>query len=379
MGVRVRGRVEPGYETVAEAFAEYLAETRGGAAFSATVDGVAVVDLWGGSRDDGDRPWEADTLQILFSGSKVLIAVCLLLLLERGELRLDAPIAAYWPEFAAAGKGDVTVAELVSHRARLPGVRTPFPSDPAPDGALAAKLLAEQPREDDPALELAYHGITFGWLCGELIRRVDGRTVGALFHEEFAVPLGLDIWLGLPAYLEPRVGQVRYGPGWRGRAPAPAGSARLNLADSVWANPLIFPEHDIPWNRPAWHRVEIPSSNAIGTARSMARLFGALLGGETPLSPATLALGTTPLSGGFDAVFKRPMRYGVGLQLQTELGHLGPHPAAFGHDGSGGGVHAAWPSHAASISFVPNELHRSRGLYAPVGRILTALHRVLGS
>lgn len=211
----VQGRTAPGFEKVAEVFAANFARYgEVGAAFAAYRDGEPLVDLWAGVTDPGTgQPWQADTLQLVFSGAKGLTSACVLLLVERGLLELDAPAARYWPEFAAAGKERITVAEILSHQARLPGVQQPVDTEELLNPEHMATLLAAQAPTTDPRAAFVYHALTWGWLTGELVRRVDGRTVGALFADEFAGPLGLDIWLGLPDTEHHRVATTIAGPG----------------------------------------------------------------------------------------------------------------------------------------------------------------------
>jgi DNA-binding LacI/PurR family transcriptional regulator len=190
--VDISGYVAPGFGRVAEEFQRNFTQ-RGdlGAGFVVIRDDEPLVDLWGGIADRaGRRPWTADTLQILFSGTKGLVAACILMLIERGQLVLDTPVARYWPEFAAAGKGQVLVRDFVSHTVALPGLEVPVTWQEATDARRMAALLARQPRSRDPRASRTYHAVTFGWLCGELVRRVDGRDIGQFFAEEIALPRG---------------------------------------------------------------------------------------------------------------------------------------------------------------------------------------------
>jgi len=183
-----QGTVAPGFEQVAEEFERNLAE-RGevGAAFAAYVDGELVVDLWGGLADrQRGIAWRDDTLVGVFSGSKGLVAACLLVLIERGLLELDVPVCRYWPEFAAQGKEGILVRDVVSHRAGLPGLLTAVSLEEATDDVRMAQLVAAQARVVAPEAGARYHAVTFGWLCGELVRRVDGRSVGRFLREEIA-------------------------------------------------------------------------------------------------------------------------------------------------------------------------------------------------
>jgi CubicO group peptidase (beta-lactamase class C family) len=377
----IEGFVAPGFEPVAEEFARNFSD-RGetGAAFAAVRAGRPVVDLWGGLADRNARtPWQRDTLQLIFSGTKGLLAVCLLILIDRGELRLDATVAEYWPEFAAQGKAHTRVRELVAHGARLPGVQASLTEADLTDPQKIGRLLADQPPESDPRAVLIYHALTYGWLAGELIRHVDGRTAGRFFADEVAGPLGLDIWIGLPAAHEHRVSTLEYAPGWgQGAADVAEQLASDALFNRIWRNPPIFPPDHIPWNSRAFHAAEIPGAGAIATARSMARLYGCLArGGELDgiriLSPATVDLGRTLLAKGVNPFDGHPIAYGVGFQLQTPMRALGPAPDAFGHDGAGGSAHAAWPQHDIGFSYCMNQLRDAEPVDSRRQALLAAL------
>jgi CubicO group peptidase (beta-lactamase class C family) len=352
----VHGFTAPGYAEVAEEFSRNFS-VRGdvGAAFAAVRGDEVVADLWGGTADRATaRPWAADTLQILFSGTKGWVAACLLLLIQRGQLDLDAAVARYWPEFAAAGKEGVLVRELVSHSVGLPGLEVPVTWREATDARRMAALLAAQPRSRDPRARQTYHAITFGWLCGELVRRVDGRGPGQFFAEEFARPLGLDMWIGLPAALEPRVSTVELGPAWT----SAAGQLALDPLRRAIENPPRYQPQSFPWNEPQWHAAEIPSSNGIATARSVARFYACL---PALLNPGTLRLGTTALSCRHDPLLGRVTAFGVAFQLQTQTGTLGPVPDAYGHGGAGGSVHGRWPRQQVGFSYAMNQLRDDPG------------------
>ena len=201
------GFTASGFEAVQEEFDRNFSE-RGdtGAAFAAYRDGELVVDLWGGLADrDSGAPWREETMQVIFSGTKALVGICMLMLIDRGELSPDAPVCAYWPQFGAHGKQEIKVSDIASHQARLPAIRKPLQeSDMCDDVGLAA-ALADQSQEQDPRAASMYHALTYGCLCGELVRRVDGRSVGRFFAEEVAGPLGLEVWIGLPEEQEQRV------------------------------------------------------------------------------------------------------------------------------------------------------------------------------
>jgi CubicO group peptidase (beta-lactamase class C family) len=301
-------------------------------AFAAVRDGELVAELGA-----------VDEPALIFSGTKGLVAMCLLLLIERGRLELDAPVWRYWPEFRHR---DVLVRHVVSHTAGLPGLRPPFSVEDLLDPERMAQRLASEPPFWPAGETLAYHALTFGWLCGELVRRIDGRTVGTFFHDEFAGPLRLELWLGLPPEIEPRVAPL-----------APAAEYGVAGEPGPMLEALYGPMlHTFPWNEPAFHAAEIPAANAIGTARSIALLYARL---DEVLQPQTILLGRTELSRGTCPVTEVPYAFGVGFELQTELASLGPPPNAFGHTGSGGGSHGAWPDERVGFSYLPTELRAS--------------------
>jgi CubicO group peptidase (beta-lactamase class C family) len=353
----ISGHVAGGFERVAD---ELRATVAGpGAAFAATVEGELVIDVWSGTADESGAPWQDDTMVLVFSGTKGLVAVCLLILVDRGLLELDAPVSRYWPEFAAAGKERLLVRHVVSHEAGLPGLLPPFSAADLLDGAGMAARLAGAAPFWEPGTRLAYHALTFGWLSGELVRRVDGRSLGTFFAEEVAAPLGLELWIGLPPELEPRVARLRpadgFGVTFIGDEPDPLLPALFGDLHGAFV-----------WNDPPYHETEIPAANAIGTARSLARLYGCLacdgeLDGARLLSAETVRLGRTELSRGPCAVTHRPYAFGVGFELQTELLTLGPPPDAFGHTGSGGSRHGAWPGPRVGFSYAMRELRSEEG------------------
>jgi CubicO group peptidase (beta-lactamase class C family) len=351
--------VASGFEGVAKAFEQnFAARDELGAAFSAVRDGETVVDLYGGLADRGSgRPWTHDTLQLIFSGTKGLVAVCMLLLLERGQLELDAPVARYWPEF---GKESVRVRDVVAHTARLPGIDTEVGYDEYTDVARMTAILAAQPQSEDPRAASCYHALTYGWLCGGLLRRADGRSVGRFFAEEVAGPLGLELWIGLPQEQEARVSTLELHESFPTQPQYQAErSAEDPLTRSIWGNPPAFAREDFPWNRRDFHAAEIPGANAVGTTRSVARLYACLArGGELDgvrlLSEDTVRLGRTELSRGWDQVMDRPLAFGVGFQLQTEAEPFGPPADGFGHGGAGGSIHGAWPGLRVGFSYAMN-------------------------
>jgi CubicO group peptidase (beta-lactamase class C family) len=376
------GFVADGFEGVAETFARNFSELGEiGAAFAAYVDGRLVVDLWGGLADRrGNVAWGRDTLVGIFSGSKGLVATCLLLLLERGQLDLDAPVCRYWPEFAACGKEDVLVRDVVSHQAGLPGLLTPVSVEDATDAARMAQLLAAQRPIAPPGSGPRYHAVTFGWLCGELVRRVDGRSIGQLLRDEIAEPLELDVWIGLPARHEGRVAVLERGAAF-GRGPTDLLVEREvdETAWSIYSNPPRWSHGgELAANLRSWRQAEVPATNAIANARSMARLYGCLarggdIDGVRLLSPETVDRGRHCLARGRDP-YVGELAFGTGFQLQSDGGDLGPAPDAFGHTGAGGSVHGAWPGLWTGFSYAPNLLRSLDAGDPRAEALLTALH-----
>jgi CubicO group peptidase (beta-lactamase class C family) len=379
----VDGFVAPGFESVREEFERNFTE-RGdvGASFAATHDGELVVDLWGGLADSAaGSPWRRENVQVIFSGTKGLVALCLLMLVDRGQLDLDAPASRYWPEYGGLGKESVTVAELASHRARQPAVHGLAVPEDFLDPARLAGLLAAQPQEQDERARFIYHGLTYGWLCGEIVRRIDGRSVGRFFAEEVAGPLGLDLWIGTPEEVEPRIATLEYAPGW-GDANVSAGLADDPLWASIWAAPWVFPPDELYWNRRPWHAAEIPGAGGVGDSRSLARLYGCLArGGELDgvrlLSEAAIAIGRQLRSSGHDPFSGEAQRFGVGFALQTERQRLGPPAASFGHGGAGGSMHGAWPNERVGFSYAMNQMRDGEPVDARPASLLASLHRAL--
>lgn len=370
----VSGRVAPGLEEVTREFERNFA-VRGesGAAFAVVHDGELVVDLWAGIADRAtQRPWRSDTLAGIFSGTKGLVAICVLMLLERGELELDASVSAYWPEF---GKEVIRVRDVVAHTAQLPGIDTPVTFEQFTDDRYMASLLATQKMSKDPRAAFTYHGLTYGWMCGELVRRVDGRSIGQFFQEEVAEPLDLELWIGLPEAHEPRVATLELEETW----PAsplfnPARMEGDSLVRSIYGNPPIASRAGFPWNRRDYHAAEIPAAGAVGTARSIASLYGNL---ERVLRPATIELGRTTLSERWDPLLEGPGRFGVGFQLATSLGELGPVPEAFGHGGLGGSTHGCWPVQRIGFSYAMNRMKDDEDSDPRGPALLGALYRAL--
>ncbi|MEU9243500.1 serine hydrolase domain-containing protein [Streptomyces sp. NPDC048385] len=366
----IHGEVADGFEGVREAFRANFAE-RGdvGAAVCVYRDGRPVVDLWGGVADpDTGREWERDTLQLVYSATKGVTATVVHLLAQRGQLDLDAPVAAYWPEFGAAGKAEIPVRWLLSHRAGVVTVEPPVPLEEALRWRPMADALAAQRPEWEPGTAHGYHGRTFGWLVGEVVRRVDGRTPGRFFAEEVAGPLGLDFFIGLPAAERGRVSRMVYPKPEVDLSTVPLELVPSEAREFVAAlqDPrslsnrafTVTDPAEIDFNSAEVQAAELPASNGIGTARGLARMYAALIGevdGVRLFSPETLASATAEQAAGVDKVIMFPVRFASGYMLPVETNPL-TGPSAFGHPGRGGSMGFADPEHGIAFGYVMNSI-----------------------
>jgi CubicO group peptidase (beta-lactamase class C family) len=326
-------------------------------------DGRRVVDLWGGAADPADgRPWEQDTVVPFFSSTKGVTAVAANLAIERGLLDPDDPVAAIWPEFAAAGKEAITVRQVLSHQAGLPLVEGTFTLDEALSWEPIVRALAAQAPIWPPGTQHGYHMRTYGWLVGELLRRATGRTPGRYVRDEVCAPLDLDIWIGLPEELEGRVARVVPPRGSIRDALAPFGESML-LA-RVFANPSDLFDYDEMWNSRTLHACELPSSNGIGDARSLARMYASLVGDGVDhtrlLQQSTVDAATVEHVRGPDAVIMADSAFGLGFMLGRTFGAANPE-RCFGHAGAGGSLAFADPETGIAFGYVMNDLRFDAG------------------
>ncbi|MFF1711044.1 serine hydrolase domain-containing protein [Streptomyces sp. NPDC058268] len=390
MDVDVHGTVAEGFEPVREAFLRNFRELgERGAAVTVYRDGRPVVDLWGGTRDAdggaGSEPWERGTAQIVRSATKGVAATVLLLLHQRGELDLDAPVGSYWPEFKARGKERVLVRHVLAHRAGVPALDRPLTPSEALDPDLAAAVVAAQAPFWAPGEDHGYHAHTYGWLTGELVRRVTGRSLGEFVAAEFAGPLGLDLWVGLPEAEQGRAGRLG-----RIEAPATSGGLRVrpkrNVAEA-YADPAsltsrafgaVDPQPDE--NDPAYRAASLPASNGVATAGGLARFYASLIGevgGAARLfTPSTVALARAEASSGPDRVLVVNTRFGLGYMLHGGASPL-LGPGSFGHPGRGGALGFADPESGVAFGYVTNGMNkgvtadpRAQGLVRAVKGVL---------
>jgi CubicO group peptidase (beta-lactamase class C family) len=365
---RIQGIAKSEYIDVSAVLERILADKPdSGAAICAYVSGEAVVDLWGGPTY-GPR-----TIQLLFSTTKGLTAIVFGRLLDAGIISLDEPVANYWPEFAAHGKGSLTVGDMLAHRGGLPCPDREFTLTEWADGTVASELAKQRPLWD-PGAGHGYHAITYGVLANELVRRVDGRTIGEILNEEVSEPLGADAFIGLPSDREIDVAPVvrqefECKPSWTGQFGAIANEHRPYALDENAA-----------WNDSSYHSLEFPAVNGIASARALARIYSACIGNvdgsNRILEPATLRALTVERSDGIDLVGGLRTRFGAGFQLHTPLAPMSS-AAAFGHDGFGGCVAFADPSLDLSFAYTTDRAPAIGGIDPACQALIAAVKSVI--
>ncbi len=371
--MNITGFVAAGFEPVREAFERNFAEgLELGAGFAAFLGDEPIVDLRGGFVDrNAEIPWDERTLSPVYSTTKPVAALVIAMLVERGVIDYDAPLAGYWPEFAAHGKGAITVAEALSHQAGLPGFVDPI--DPGlwlDPPALAAELAKQKPmwgRGEGSG----YHPLTWGYIAGELVRRVSTRSLGTILREDICRPLGIDFWIGLPEGEHGRVAQ----------AMKPKGPTEFDgINDAVRAAFLT------PWataNRSAteWRKAEIPSANGHGTAAALARLYSAYaqrgrIGETRVIAPATWEELTRLRVSGRDRVLPGVISFGAGVMINTPLIY-GPNPHTLCHSGWGGSGAFGDPDTGLSGAYIMNRQGTHLLKDARRSRIIDALYGCL--
>lgn len=390
----VHGEVVAGFEAVRDAFAEHVADVgKGGAAFAAVIDGELVVDLWAGFA--GVNPWQRETRGVIMSATKGVAATAVACLVDRGLIDVEAPVANYWPEFRAGDKGGVTVAHVLSHAAGLPTIPG-YEDILTPDGVgwnrtedILRRLESAVP-EWQPGSTHGYHGLTYGWLLGEIVRRASGVSIGTVIRDEIVIPLGLELDLGTPVEKHDLVAPVL------SLGPKPPTVAALN---EQITNPELFSRMALTvdgrsvidavetlFADPAVLMLELPGSNATATARALATLYGALANGGRHgdvwlLSPETIALFAAERVRGGDWMTGAEGRYALGFQRPVSASSR-TYDKEFGHAGLGGQFGFANPVRQVGVGFVRSHLswnaeltHRFGAMVAP--REFTTLGRTL--
>ncbi|MFF8278360.1 serine hydrolase domain-containing protein [Streptomyces lateritius] len=363
-GPHIEGDHDARFDAVREAFeANFRVRDELGAAVTVQVHGRTVVDLWGGWADAArTRRWERDTVVNVWSTTKGVTALCAHLLADRGLLDLDAPVASYWPEFAAAGKEGLPVRHLLSHRAGLAGLREPLTLAEFYDWEVTTARLAATEPWWEPGSRSGYHAMTYGFLVGEVIRRITGRRPGDFLREEITGPLAIDFTIGLPEKEADRAAElVRPSPAAAGER-IPSFAQLAPVVQAALANPPVGAPQA---NSPEWRAAEIPAANGHGTARAVAALYGVfagrgLAGRRRVLSEQAVERAREGQGACRDLVlgagFAHETECALGLWLSGPNASYGPDPRAFGHDGFGGSCGLADPESGVSLGYVMNRM-----------------------
>jgi CubicO group peptidase (beta-lactamase class C family) len=391
----INGYVDPEWSAVREAFNANLEEgLDAGASLAISREGRPVVDLWGGRDPLTGRSWDRETVTVGFSITKGVTAIALLQLVERGQVDLDAPVARYWPEFAQAGKEKIRVRDVLVHRVGIPAIEVD-PIDRVLDWDPAVEALAVQAPQYDVSRFFVYHVLSFGYLVGEIVRRVSGLGFGDYVQTNISGPLGLDLWVGTPEWVEPRVLPgltVDAADPVRPASTEPACVAGWSAGAQLMA---MFRQVDgvqgtEPFNERRFRAAEVPAGNGVTNARAMARMYAACLGevdGVRLLSADTIAAATRDQSAGVrqgDCAAADPWAagvaqpWGLGFEISNPLNPmLGP--GSFGHAGMGGRLAFAHPASGLSFGYVSQQMaYPAPGLLDPRWeRVLEAVHGVL--
>lgn len=357
----IHGYCADGFEALQAQFAANFDEgLERGASVAVTLHGKPVVDLWAGDADGTGRPWVEDTIVNVWSTTKTMSAICVLMLADRGELDLDAPIATYWPEFAVNGKASITAAHVLGHTAGLSGWDPAIEPADLYDWDKAVGVLAAQAPWWEPGTASGYHAITQGYLEGEIVRRITGQTIGGFFRDQVARPLGADFHIGLPESEEYRVGEMVV--------------PTTGLLDDIDLDPASIaartgrsaPISGRECNTREWRAAEIPAAGGTGNARSVARVHSALANGGTVdgvtlLSPAGVERILVEEAHNEDLVLGMKMRMGTGFGLISESVPLSPNPRAFWWGGWGGSIALTDLDAGMSVAYVMNKMAGGMG------------------
>lgn len=390
-GHEVHGFCAPGFERVRDAFLQnFIDGDELGASLAIEIAGQPVLDLWGGYADAArSQPWQQDSVSVVFSNTKPATALCAHLLAQDGLLDLDRPVHHYWPEFGDSARRAITTRMFLDHSAGLPALREKLPDGAAFEWDTMVALLGREPPFWQPGTRVGYHGLTYGWLVGEIVRRVAGISVGEFFAQRIAAPLQLDFWIGLPAEQEHRVAAIV--PGVPAAQPRNAFEAAIaNEPDSIAAQYFRNTGGWRPsgFNSRAGHAAQIPAANGITNARHLARLYGTLaMGGVRDgwrlidaerLAKATEITSATHL----DACLQVPTRFGGGFMRQMDnrgcdLDSILLGTDGFGHAGAGGSVAFASPRRRMGFAYTMNRMGAGVLLNNRAERLITATDQAL--
>ncbi|MFG1677511.1 serine hydrolase domain-containing protein [Micromonospora sp. NPDC049282] len=357
---QIHGHADDGFGRVADVFrANFTSRGEVGAAVAVHVAGRPVVDLYGGLADPrSGRPWTADTPAVVFSVTKGIMAICAYRLVQEGRLDLDAPVTRYWPGFGRQGKGEIPVRWLLTHQSGLPALDPPFTRAQVLAWDPVIEAIEAQAPLWRPGTAHSYHAMTYGWLVGEVIRRITGELPGAWFARTIGEPLGLRTWIGLPPAERDAVAWMLAPTGVPGPADHPVAERGITMGGA-----FAFPADDtglVSFNDPAIQAAQVPGAGAVSTAASLARLYAACVseaGGPRLLSAASVDDALTVRAAG-QQVYGHPdagHRWGTGF-----LVHSAPRPMAgersFGHDGAGGHLAFADDTHQLGFGYVVNQM-----------------------
>jgi len=362
----MKGDVSPRFERVREVLEKQLADGRQlGVALAIYHRGEPVVDVWDGIADETTGgEWERETEAVIFSATKGIVATCLHMLVDRGKVAYDEPVSKYWPEFGQHGKEAITVRQVLTHQAGIPQQPDGLGVEDMVDWGTMARAMEDLTPLWEPGTKTGYHAVNFGWLVGEIVRRVDGRSIGTFLREEVAGPLGLEhLHIGLPEGHEANVARLR--------RPTTELSPAMQEVLARWGDPDSIPGKVIPpqiadmsdfMNSPEAHRAEIPATSGIATARDLARLYaclgaGGTLDGVTLTSAETIAAATKRETFRQDEVLSLELGWALGYGTGgTPISVAGLRVTAFGHSGYGGSIGFADPEIEMSFGYVPNAL-----------------------
>lgn len=391
MSTSIGGSVEPGFEGVRDAFARNFADHGDvGAGVAVHVEGHKVVDLWGGVADVGTgAPYTEDTLQLVFSTTKGATAICANMLAQRGLLDVDEPVATYWPEFAQAGKEGIPVRWLLCHKAGLATVdKALSPAEVLAWEPIIGALEVQEPLWA-PGVGHGYHAVTYGYLVGEVVRRISGKSLGAFFADEVAGPLGLEFWIGLPEAQEHRVAPLvgSLVPSGEGVDP----KLKELLEQFIGPNTLLgralslngaFAEPGI-FNTRAVHAAEIPAANGITNARSLSRMYAAVVGAiegsdAAPLlSKEQIDEARACQTEGSDKCLFFETTFGLGFFTSSPFSPYGVE-GSFGHSGAGGSVGFADPTNEVGFGYVMNKMNQNLAADPRTSGLIRATYEAIG-
>jgi len=356
--VTIDGSCDAAFAGVREAFAaNFDGGLELGASLAISVDGRNVVDLWGGYLDLGrTRPWERDSLVCVFSCTKGVVAIAVMWAVAHGFVDLDAPVASYWPEFAAEGKGEIPVRWLLTHEAGLPAIGRRMPLGSLSDWEAMTSALAAQEPWWEPGTAHGYHGVTFGHLVGEVLRRTVGRTCGAIIRDELADRLDTELWMPLPEAHDSRTAELTVEMSTEGTF-FDRWDPKTSLGPRSFGNPpdCNDPAHCVT---DAWRRAEIPAANLHSNARALDRLFAGLACGGRPLglsSDLVAEFGRCQVRGE-DKVMELPTAFALGFEHTIPEWRFGPGQRTYGHNGSGGSLAIVDPDAGVSLGYAMNRL-----------------------